>query len=52
MGIKALPIDPFMQDIPWEIIYDDNGRAIGEIFLLNFPEPSSRKRRKTSWKKK
>lgn len=41
-------VDPFMQDVPWEIIYDDAGRAIGEIYLLEFPAPE---RRNKAWKK-
>lgn len=27
-------IDPFFQEAPWEIIYDNDGRQIGEIFVL------------------
>lgn len=26
--------DPYFNDIPWEIIYDDKGRVIGEVFTL------------------
>ncbi|WP_171684187.1 hypothetical protein [Paenibacillus planticolens] len=27
-------IDPYFNDIPWEIVYDDSGRIIGEIYLI------------------
>jgi len=26
--------DPYFNDIPYEIIHDDNGQVIGEVFLL------------------
>ncbi|WP_164762960.1 hypothetical protein [Paenibacillus humicus] len=27
-------IDPIMQGDPWEFIYDEKGRIIGEVYLL------------------
>lgn len=27
-------IDPFFQDAPWEIIYDNAGQQIGEVYVL------------------
>lgn len=27
-------IDPYFQDTPYDIIYDDKGRLIGEVFVL------------------
>ncbi|GIO33230.1 hypothetical protein J2TS6_43710 [Paenibacillus albilobatus] len=27
-------IDPIFQETPWEIIYDNAGRQIGEVYLL------------------
>ncbi|GAA0390286.1 hypothetical protein GCM10008933_21490 [Paenibacillus motobuensis] len=27
-------VDPYYQDIPWDIIYDDDGQPIGEVFVL------------------
>jgi hypothetical protein len=38
-------IDPFFQEIPWEIIYDHNGKQIGEVFVLRGWSKSKRKRR-------
>jgi hypothetical protein len=35
--------DPFFADIPWEIITDDSGKVIGEVFLT-LPDPPPRKR--------
>lgn len=37
-------VDPYFSDIPWEIIYDDDGKVIGEVFLL--PWQPKRRRRK------
>lgn len=38
-------IDPFFQEAPWEIIYDNDGRQIGEVFVLRGWSKSNRKRR-------
>lgn len=38
-------IDPFFQEAPWEIIYDNDGRQIGEVFVLRGWSKSTRKRR-------
>lgn len=38
-------IDPFFQEAPWEIIYDSDGRQIGEVFVLRGWSKSNRKRR-------
>lgn len=27
-------VDPIMQDVPWEIICDDSGKVLGEVYLL------------------
>lgn len=35
--------DPIFQEIPWDLIYDDNGELIGEIYLI-LPDPPPRKR--------
>ncbi len=34
MRNEAYQLDPFFQDIPWDIIYDDDGRQIGEVYVL------------------
>ncbi|MEF2969251.1 hypothetical protein V3851_26110 [Paenibacillus sp. M1] len=34
--------DPYFQDIPWDLIYDDNGELIGEVYLF-LPTPPPRK---------
>lgn len=26
--------DPFFQDVPWDIIFDDDGQLIGEVYVL------------------
>lgn len=39
--------DPFFSDIPWEIITDDSGKVIGEVFLT-LPDPPPR-RRQEKW---
>ncbi|GKU79802.1 hypothetical protein L3i20_v241990 [Paenibacillus sp. L3-i20] len=26
-------VDSYFNDIPWDIIYDDQGRVIGDVFL-------------------
>ncbi len=31
---KKERFDPFFQTTPWEIIYDDEGRVIGEVYKL------------------
>ncbi|WP_162484581.1 hypothetical protein [Paenibacillus sp. IHBB 10380] len=33
--MKPKSVDPFFQDIPWELIYDDKGRQIGEVYMLH-----------------
>jgi hypothetical protein len=30
--------DPYIDDTPWEIFYDDNGRAIGDLYTYSEPE--------------
>ncbi|GIO36234.1 hypothetical protein J41TS12_10950 [Paenibacillus antibioticophila] len=27
-------VDPYFQDVPWDLIYDDNGQQIGEVYVL------------------
>lgn len=36
--------DPYFQDIPWDLIYDENGELIGEVYLT-LPDPPTRKRK-------
>lgn len=36
--------DPYFQDIPWDLIYDDNGELIGEVYTT-LPDPPTRKRK-------
>jgi len=33
--MKPRLVDPFFQDIPWELIYDDKGRQIGEVYMIH-----------------
>jgi hypothetical protein len=39
-------IDPYFNDVPWEIIYDNDGRAIGEIYVLLHLPPTRRRKKK------
>ncbi|GAA4827848.1 hypothetical protein GCM10023310_00640 [Paenibacillus vulneris] len=35
MKVKpVLEIDPYFNDIPWEIVYDNNGKVIGEVYVI------------------
>ncbi len=43
--------DPFFQDIPWDFIYDDNGKLIGEVYLL-LSEPHRKKTNRVKGAKK
>lgn len=36
--------DPYFQDVPWDLIYDDNGELIGEVYMA-LPHPPARKRK-------
>lgn len=38
-------VDPYFQDIPWDIITDDAGRVIGTVYIL-LPDPPPRRRQK------
>lgn len=42
--------DPYINDTPWEIFYDDKGRKIGELYRHAEPAydqiPRKRKRRR------
>lgn len=29
-------IDPFFQEVPWEVIHDDEGKLVGEVFIIDF----------------
>ena len=31
---KEVRYDPYFSDVPWEIIKDDNGKVIGEVYLV------------------
>ncbi|MEK4980837.1 hypothetical protein [Bacillus sp. FSL K6-6540] len=33
--------DPYFQDIPWDLIYDDNGELIGEVYVT-LPDPPAK----------
>ncbi|MMZ71660.1 hypothetical protein D1872_351690 [compost metagenome] len=35
--------DLIFQDIPWDLIYDDNGQVIGEVYVI-LPDPPPRRR--------
>ncbi|QHZ52175.1 hypothetical protein ERICV_03061 [Paenibacillus larvae subsp. larvae] len=35
-------VDPYFENIPWDLIYDENGELIGEVYLI-LPEPSPRR---------
>lgn len=35
-------VDPYFQDIPWDLIVDENGELIGEVYLI-LPKPSPRR---------
>lgn len=35
--------DPYFNDVPWEIIVDENGNVIGEVYLIL---PVKKRRRK------
>ncbi len=35
--------DPYFDDIPWDIITDDNGDVIGEVYIL-LPDPPLKQR--------
>ncbi|MNV79655.1 hypothetical protein D3C71_1732180 [compost metagenome] len=37
--------DPYFQEIPWDIITDDNGAVIGEVYTI-LPEAPPRKRQR------
>lgn len=36
-------VDPYFQEIPWDLIYDERGELIGEVYVL-LPDPPPRKR--------
>ena len=31
---KSERVDPYFQDVPWDLIYDDDGQQIGEVYVL------------------
>lgn len=37
--------DPYFSDIPWDIITNERGEVIGEVYLI-LPEPRRGKRKK------
>ncbi|SDW31227.1 hypothetical protein SAMN05518848_101969 [Paenibacillus sp. PDC88] len=39
--------DPLFDDIPWDIITDDSGKVIGEVYMI-LPDPPPR-RRQNKW---
>lgn len=44
-----MALDLYFNNIPWEIIYDDYGRIIGEIYLIKGARADGKDRR---WKKR
>ncbi|BFH10590.1 hypothetical protein WJ0W_004713 [Paenibacillus melissococcoides] len=38
-------VDPYFQDIPWDIITNDSGEVIGAVYVL-LPDPPPRRRQK------
>lgn len=38
--------DLIFQDIPWDLIYDDDGKLIGEVYMILPEPPPSRRIRK------
>jgi len=43
--MAVIQVDPYYNDIPWEIIYDDFGRVIGEVYVI-LPRPPARRRKR------
>lgn len=42
--------DPYFQDIPWDLIYDENGRLIGEVYMtLPAAPPRNRRSKHKLW---
>lgn len=39
-------MDPIFNDIPWEIVTDDNGQEIGTVYLLLPDRPARRGQKK------
>lgn len=37
-GKVRKPTDPYMQDIPYDIIYDEKGKVLAEVYLLPFQQ--------------
>lgn len=35
----AAAVDPYFQEVPWELVYDDKGRLIGEVYTLPRERP-------------
>lgn len=44
-----MAIDLYFNDIPWEIVYDDHGRVIGEIYLIKGAISDAKGRRGKKW---
>ncbi len=38
MSQQLSRIDPFFQETPWECVYDENGKVIGEVYVLTWGE--------------
>lgn len=41
---RKVEVDPFFQEIPWDIVQDDNGKVIGEVYLLPMKRKKSERR--------
>ncbi|MDF2652913.1 MAG: hypothetical protein K0Q73_8718 [Paenibacillus sp.] len=52
MELRATMVDPYFNEIPWEIIYDENGRVLAEIFVIPHYLSARRKinRRVRKWR--
>jgi len=41
--------DPYFYDIPWELVEDDTGRVIGEIYTLGVETGCSLRSKSHQW---
>lgn len=42
-------VDPFFQDVPWDLIYNDSGELIGEVYVLLGAARREGEVRRKSW---
>lgn len=45
LKVKAAKEDPYFSEIPWDIITNEYGEVIGEVYKI-LPDPPPRKRQK------